>query len=469
MRWPCTAHDSAWFSAYRPNFFCYNARFVVKGANPLNTGIAKLKQYKQYKQIHSHALAPWLVWGLGATFFFCEYFARVAPSVMVDDLTSTFHVSAFALGALSSFFYFAYVGMQIPVGVLVDRYGPHRLLTIMAAVCAVASFAFARSNYLYILDLSRFVMGFAASFAFVGALKLATTWFPASKFGLLAGLTQAIGMLGAAVGDAPLSFTVESLGWRNTMIIIALIFVALAILIGVIVRDRPERIARGRIQTQKEGLLKGLWVVLKNKQTWINGAFVGMLYAPTAAFAELWGPTFLHTKYGFAITFAAFANSLIFFGWAVGGPLVGFLSDYFTRRKPILIISSVFSLALLCFIIYGPASTRHWLVFACLFAYGIANTGVAISYAVASEINPHRFAGTSVAFANMASVIIGSAFQPLIGRLLDLTWSGGLLQNGERIYQAHDFQVAFIILPACLVLAVVLGYFVKETHCQAQL
>ena len=100
-----------------------------------------------------------------------------------------------------------------------------------------------------------------------------------------------------------------------------------------------------------------------------------------------------------------------------------------------------------------------------MFLYGVFNTGVATSYALSSEINPREIAGTSVAFANMASVIIGALFQPIIGWILDLSWDGKM-QNGVPLYSTHAFQLAFLILPICLAISVVLMFFVKETYCK---
>lgn len=168
---------------------------------------------------------PWLIWALGAAFFFSEYFARVAPSVMVPELMQSFHVKALSLGALSAFFYYAYVAMQIPVGALVDRYGSHRLLTVAAALCGISCLLFSMAQTLLIAELGRLLMGFSAAFAFVGALKLATVWFPASRFGLLSGLTQALGMAGAAVGEGPISVSVAAIGWRPTMLSMGIFFV----------------------------------------------------------------------------------------------------------------------------------------------------------------------------------------------------------------------------------------------------
>ncbi len=409
--------------------------------------------------------SPWLMWGLGAALFFSEYFGRVAPSVMVPELMRDFQVTAFALGALSAFFYYPYIAMQVPVGMMVDRYGPHRLLTSTAIVCAGGCLLFAFANNLATAQLGRMLMGFGAAFAFVGALKLATNWFPPERFGLLAGLTQALGMLGAFVGQAPMAWSVAQFGWRHTLVIVAISFLFLALLIGLIVRDKPQGDKKlKQPQIIHTSLLHGLKQVLQNPQSWWNAIYAGLVYAPTAAFAELWGVSFLVNAYGIDTRTAALGIGLIFIGWGIGGPLIGWFSDRILRRKPIMYASALIGCLIMGTILYIP-NLPIPLLFALLFGYGVSNTGVATAYAVSAEINPRPIAGTSMAFANMASVIIGAIFQPIIGWLLD-KHAGVTAQVVHPVYQADDFRYALVLLPVCMLLGVFFAKLVKETHCR---
>ncbi len=180
----------------------------------------------------TRSFRPWIIWALGACFFLAEYFARVSPGVMLPNLMRSYHVDALALGTLSACFYLAYIPMQLPVGMLVDRFGPHRLLTTMAILCGLACLLFGLTTKFHLAQIARFLMGFSASFAFVGTLKLASMWFPAKRFGLLAGLTQALGMLGAVIGEAPTAIAVQHIGWRGTMFIMAAVIIVLGVFIG---------------------------------------------------------------------------------------------------------------------------------------------------------------------------------------------------------------------------------------------
>lgn len=420
----------------------------------------------KHKAAQGSSFYPWIIWSLGAAFFLSEYFARIAPGIMVPELMSAFRVNALSLGSLSAIFYAAYLFMQMPVGTLVDKFGPHRLLTITAAVCALGCFLFASADYLGLAKIGRFMMGFGASFAFVGTLKLATIWFCPTRFGLLSGLTQALGMVGAAVAAGPLAILVHHIGWRNTMWLIGLILLLLAILIGLIVRDQPKTsMIRASSQTDKKlTFWEAFFTVLRNPQSWLNAIYAGLVYAPTAAFAELWGVSYLTRVYAIERTVAANAVSCIFIGLAIGCPIAGWFSDRIRRRRPVMLATAIVSLLFMSCALYIPHLSVT-VLFILLFLYGIANAGFATSYALAGEINPRRVAGTSLGFANMASVLVGACFQPIIGWFLDMQWDGQMV-NGAAVYSPEAFRQAMMALPICLALGVIVTFFVKETYCK---
>lgn len=412
-------------------------------------------------------IQPWLIWSLGAAFFFLEYFARVDPSVIVPQLMTFFHVGAFALGSLSAFFLLPYIAMQLPVGALVDRYGPQRLLTVAAFVCGVGCLLFAVAQQLWVAELARALMGMSAAFAFVGTLKLATIWFHPRQFGLLAGLTQGVGMFGAAVGEGLFGFMVEKIGWRFALVLISTSLFVLTILIGVIVRDKRPTLLGHRVR--ESGQLKvfdGLMMVFRNKYSWRIAIYAGLIYAPTGAFAELWGPSFLHRVYGMSEQLSGLAISVIFLGLAIGGPVIGWISDRVGFRRPILVASAILSLILMSVVLYVP-HLPIVLLFVLLFFYGISNMGIALSYAVAGELNPRPIAGISIAFTNMASVLVAAALQPIIGLLLEFRWRG-LYIHGHPYYSAVDYQHAMVMLPVALVIACVMALSVRETHSQSR-
>ena len=419
------------------------------------------------KTSNSPSRLAWWIWGLAAAFYFTDYMARVAPSVMHRNLQIDFGMNEVGFATLTASFYIPYVAMQIPVGILVDRFSVRTLLTLMACITAIGCCLFGLADSLFIASMARVLIGFSAAFAFVSALRLATFWFPAAWLGLLAGLTQAVGMLGASAGQAPLSFLVSAIGWRFSMLLIAGLFIILAYLLYRNIQDQPQHgdctahLTRG---TESVNIMHGLGVILKHRQTWMNAVYAGLLYAPTAVIGESMGPAYLQYGRGLSVHAAAFSIGLIFIGWVIGGPLVGWWSDRIGRRKPFMIASAIAGMVIMTFFVFYPHMDRNYAYLLC-FLYGLTNTGVAIAYAVSTELHDRLVVGTAIAFTNMMSILIGAVMQPLVAHFMDLV-SGGRAYDVKDL-SLSDFQSGLFLLPVSSLLALLLALMIKETHAKA--
>ena len=412
---------------------------------------------------------PWIIWSLSAAFFFCEYFARVDAGVVLDQLMSALNATSGELGSLGAYFYYPYIVMQIPVGLLVDRYGPRRWLSAAAFVSAVGAMIFAVATVLMVAKAGRFLIGLGASFAFVSTIKLATIWFDQKKWGLLSGLTQGSGMLGAALGAGGFAFLVHQFTWRYAMLGVAAVLLIFSLLIYVFVRDKKAHLLSHVVSMDSVSLpiTQALKVVLCSQQSWANALYAGFLYAPTAALGEFWGMTFFHHVYSISKIDAGLMMSAIFIGWAIGGPSVGWLSDKLKTRKKLMSVSAMMSLLILSFVLYGP-TLSEWVLLLGMFLYGISNTGVALSYAVAGESHSKAVVGMSVAFTNMVSILIGAIMQPVMGLMLDHFWSGKM-EHHLRIYSRYAYHEVLFILPCALVIALLCLCFVKESYPEREL
>jgi MFS family permease len=409
---------------------------------------------------------PWVVWGLGSLFFFLMYIGRVSIDAYLDSLQQFFNVGADRVSYLQLGFMVAYVSIQIPVGALVDRFGPQRLLLLTVTLSMLSLILFAFSGVFWLAILSRIILGFSGAFAFICALKLATMWFPSSRLGLLSALTQVMGMLGAAVGVKGSDYLEILYGWQSTNLIIASSLFVLAIMIALIVREQPSSTdAKSQITSFKE-ISAGLRLVLKNPQSWFNASYAGLIYLPSIVLGELWGTMYFVNTRGLDRGDASTALSLMFIGWAIGGVTMGWLSDKIKRRKPLLYFSSISSLFVILILMYGPQTMSFTVIKLLIVVFGFLNAGLVNSYAISGEMNPRSIAGLSIAFCNMVSVLFGAIIQVIVGYMLEMKWDGKIL-NGKPIYQADDFQQAMIWLPLSLFIAFIMAYFIKETHCKS--
>lgn len=406
-----------------------------------------------------NGLLKWVIWSLAAFFYFYEILLRVSPSVMVPELMQSFSVDAAALGFLTSCFYYAYAPMQLPVGLLIDRFGAKNLLMFASIFCAFGAFIFSLSTFFLEAALGRFLLGFGSSFAFVAMVYVCSHWFPASKRALLVGLANSIGMLGAFSGQGPLGLTLQYVSWRYVVLGLGLLGFVLALLVYLFVTKESKPVGVAKHSLFKS-LFLGLKAVCKSRMTWINAVVTLLFYMTTSAFGELWGVPFLQSAYGLTKHNAGFAISMIFIGWLVGGPTIGFFSDYYQTRKTLIMGSILLTLTCLLPILYWT-SMPVVMLYMLLFFMGFFSSGELLNFTLATELHSHHVKGAAIAFTNCV-VSFGSGFiQPIVGVFLDFFWNGDKI-DGAPVYSAQEYQKAFVILPLFLLLAFFISLFVKE-------
>ncbi|CEG58488.1 Major facilitator family transporter [Legionella fallonii LLAP-10] len=417
----------------------------------------------------------WLICGLGAIFYSYEYLLRIAPSVMEHSLREHFNLNATGYGLLSSIYYFAYVPMQLPVGVLLDRFGPKRLLTIACFICVLGTFLFTGSNVFWIAATGRFLVGFGSAFAFVGVLKLATIWLPENRLAMVSGMTSALGPIGAMLGDNFLELFVDQLGWIKTLNITAFFGIVLTVVLWMGIHDKKgQHRQSGTVPSIKKGMID-LGIIIRNKQIWVNGMYGCLVYLPTTVFAELWGIPYLKHAHGLSSHAAGLANSLLFLGFIIGAPVMGYISDKLARRKFPMLFGAAGAAIIMMMILYFPGLSE-FNVQILMFLLGLLYSAQAIVFAVGRELSPGEAAGTAMAVTNMI-VMLGAMFlQPLVGRLLDFSLSthigdaavtGATIDNLQRLYTVDDYQFALSIIPLGILIAAILTFFLKETHAHA--
>ena len=401
---------------------------------------------------------PLLGWLTGALFFFYAWVLRVSPSVMVEELMRDFAVGGAAIGNLSALYFYGYAGMQIPVGLMIDRFGPRRLLAISGLVCGASCLLAAWSPTLEGVALGRFLIGASAAFSLVGAFAVAGQWFPPTQFALLGGLAMAAGMAGGVLGQAPVRLLVEANGWRPTVAATAIGGLVIAVMAIAFVRDKTR--GSGGLGS----VLGGLATVARNPQTWLislaglgaNGTLLG--------FGGLWGVPFMGAAHGLEPAKAAFVTSLLIAGWGCGAPFFGWLSGFMGRRRAPFLIGYAITLPSFLTLVYGPTLPTE-AVAALTFLAGFGGAAQIVCFATVREVNPPALAGTAIGIVNALVTGTGAIYQPLIGWLLDRAWSGTLV-GGARIYTAADYRIAFSVLVGGLLIGLCCAITMRETRCR---
>ncbi len=410
----------------------------------------------------------WLIWSCAALFYGYQFLLRVAPSVMTTELMADFQVDAAVLGLLTSFYYYAYAVFQVPVGSLLDKFGPRRLLTVAALLCTLGCLLFASSDSVMVACLGRFLIGTGSAFGFLSCMKLGTLWFPPQRIPMIIGLTLLLGTLGGMSGSYPMSFLVDGMGWRGATWATAMGGIFLAVLIVILVRDHPPRQLRDHIHDNHPhgdmtlSLREGFYAILRQGQTWLLAGYGFMMYVPLAGFADMWGVPFMVQVHHLDKQSASFATSCLYLGVGVGTPLFAYFSDRFHQFKTSLILSALGALAAFIIVVYVPELSRTT-VTSLLFLIGLMSGGQFMAYAIVCKINPLSISGMATGFQNMVCLLSGVLAQPFIGWVLDLFWEGQFT-NGSHAYSSAAFQMAMLSVIAALILAAFASFFVREVY-----
>ena len=399
-----------------------------------------------------------LGWATGALFFFYAWILRVSPSVMIDEMMRDLAVGGAVIGNLSAVYFYGYAGMQVPVGMLLDRFGPRRLMTAAALMCSVGCILFALSSGITGVAIGRFVIGAAAAFSLVGAMAVAGLWFPAQRFALLTGLAMMMGLLGGILGQAPFRLVVEALDWRGAILALAGGGVMIAAASWATVRDRPH-------ETRVRGsTFAGLGRVARNRQTWLI-AIAGLgTTGPILGFSGLWGVPYFATTLGIDRAAAASITSMMFVGWAVGAPLIGWASDHIGRRRAPLMLGLVLCTVTMTAILYVPGLSVPTLMALC-FLCGFGGASQITGFAATRENNPPALSATAIGLVNGLVTGAGALFQPLLGWLLDLNWKGEMAA-GARLYDPGAYRIALSAIVIGCVIGFICSLAMRETYCR---
>ena len=402
---------------------------------------------------------------LAALTFSYAFLQRVAPSAMVGDLMQSFGVGAAVLGNLSAIYFYAYSGLQIPIGSFLDRWGPRRMLTGSLVLAGIGSTVFSAAQGVELAYFGRLLIGIGSAVGLLGTLALAARWFPPKRFALISGCAMLMGMAGGFAGQGPFALLVAAYGWRACLFGAAFFAFALAGAIWLIVRDEPP----GRpdaVRTAPAGLLAGLREALTHRQVWALAVIISACSGPMLAFGGLWGVPYLIERYGLSRPDAALYASLALVGWAVGAPFGGWLSDAVGRRKPLLVVATAGNLSLLCLLLY-TADWPLWFAAVLMFSIGLAGAGGVTTYAYCREVSSPRIHGAAIGVVNMMAVAAGAVLQPLVGIILDLLWDGAMA-DGIRVYSESMYQLAFMSIAAYVSLGLIAVFFLRETYCRPQ-
>jgi predicted MFS family arabinose efflux permease len=394
--------------------------------------------------LSSSKAVAWSVWIIVSIFYAYQYVLRVMPNIMIDDIMTRFHISSAAFGQFSGVYYIGYSLMHLPIGIMLDRYGPKKIMTasIVLIVLGMMPLLFA-DHWLYPI-IGRVLIGMGSSTAILGVFKVVRMTFTEARFTRMLTLSVTIGLLGAIYGGGPVSYMLETLGYER---VIELFSLGGLLLAGITYWLVPD------IQSPPESqVLSDIKSVLSNSKVLLSCCFAGLMVGPMEGFADVWGSAFLRQAYGFDVTTAASLPSMIYIGMCFGGPLLSLLAERISYLPTIGFAGAVMTAAF-AFILVAPLSSMALSISFLLI--GICSSYQILAIYKTSTYVSENQAGLTTAIANMIIMIFGYAFHTAIGMTVDAF-------GGQMAASALEYGVAVIPIALCLGTAGYALLFAKE-------
>lgn len=405
--------------------------------------------------------------GISAAYL-VSYFHRSAPAVVGPEIASELGLAPASLGILGSTYFWAYAGAQLPAGLLADTWGARKTMSFFVLLAAVGGAVFALAPSLSLLSLGRFLVGLGVGFIYVPAIRIMTDWYRADELATYSGVLLAVGNIGALVSAAPLVFMMQSVGWRNAFLLVALFTVLAALFCWRVVRDKPsdmglpgpggeEATPSPAHPSEKTGLGQALAAVFSHPKFYLLGFLMFCFYGTLMSIGSLWAGGYLQHVCGLSQQTAGNIIMMFPLGMVFGCPLSGYLSDkVIASRKKILIGGAALHLTAYIPLIIIPDITESFLYVLFLW-YGITGGFFVSNFACTKEIVEPRFAGTAVGAVNVFLFSGAAFFQAVLGVVI-----GSYPRLAGGIYPPEAYRTAFLVAAASLAAAAVLFFFFKE-------
>lgn len=395
----------------------------------------------------SHPLGgrrAWSVWAVGALVYLTAFFHRTSLGVASLAAQQRFGVGATALSVFAILQLGMYLVMQIPAGIMADRFGPRRMLGAALLCMALGETLFAFAATMPLAVLGRALVGLGDAFTFISVLRLAASWFPRRRFAPLTALTAMTGALGQVGGTVPLSASLRVYGWTPTFLGTAVLSVALAVVVRCCVRDRPRAVVeRSTVSSSMAGLRQT--VAQRGTRTALWSHFT--LMSSFMVLATLWGYPYLVRGLGMAPGSARLALTLTAAAPLAVSPLMGWVAAHRPglRGRLVVSIAAVLALAWLTAVTWpgGHLPVPLAVVLVLVSATGSAASMLAFDFA--RDANPPERGGVASGVVNVGGFSAAMTASLSAGALLDA--GGG--------YDAPSFRLAFVPITAMVVLGTV--------------
>ncbi|RLP76945.1 MFS transporter [Mycetocola tolaasinivorans] len=386
----------------------------------------------------------WIVFWIGALAYMVAVLQRATMGVAGVSAVERFDATAAAFSTLAVMQLVIYAGMQVPVGVLIDRLGPRVLIIFGLIFLTAGQVILALADQLGVAVLGRILVGAGDAAIFVSVLRLISSWFTGKWVPQLSQWIGNIGQLGQVLSALPFAWVLHRFGWSPAFLSAAALCVLALVLVLATVRDRPrDAPVPPPVGTWGQSV-RELGLALRRPGTQLGFWSHFTTQSPGTVFSLLWGIPFMVYGLGYTEGFAAAMLLVVVFSGIAIGPVLGLLSARYPYRRSNIVLGLVFAIAIAwAAVLLWPGEPPLWLVIIMLVAMGAGGPGSLIGFDFARTYNPSRVLGSANGLVNVGGFSASFVIMFLMGVILDFV--GGHGGPPSAVYSLHSFRFAMII------------------------
>lgn len=406
-------------------------------------------------------IQPWLVCFVASLFFFYEFiqgnmFASIGENIMRD-----FSIKVDKMAYLSSIYYLSNVVFLFVAGMMLDRFSAKKTMIFAMLLCVLSTFFLAHTESFYMALVCRFITGIGSAFCFLGPIRIASRWFPPSRMALVTGMIVTIAMSGGMLAQYPLTKMVVYFGWRQSLILVGWLGLALLAAMAFLIKDKPKDMVLPK--HENTNVLSNAEQAYLNTQNIRAALYTSLMNMSVAVFGAMLGSLYLMQRLDVGKEDAAMVNSMLFLGAIVGGPFMGWLSDKMGLRVLPMKMGAIASLVTIMSIMYLPVSLTLMTVL--FFLLGFFTASQVISYALVAESSPPAITATAVSLISILTQGGYIVYQNLFSFILAKAGEVHLV-NQVPVYSLQSYQNGALLFPLGLCLSFLLIRRLKETYCR---
>jgi MFS family permease len=394
----------------------------------------------------------WTVWAVGLTAYLVGVMHRTSFGVAGLDAAERFDAGPAVLSGFVVLQLLVYASLQIPVGVLLDRFGARRLVVVGALTMAAGQLMLALADGLPLAILARVLVGTGDALTFISVLSVVTAWFPARRVPLMTQLTGLLGQLGQVLSALPLAALLHGPGWTTAFVSAAALGVAVAIAVLAVVRDRPPGAPAPPPAPSPREVLDGLAMSWREPGTRLGlWTHMGTQFSGTV-FALLWGVPYLVAGQGFSTGGASAMLTLLVAVGIAAGPLFGEFTARHPLRRSWLVLTVLGTTAVMWTIVLAvPPPAPPWLLVLLVVVLALGGPGSMIGFDYARTFNPHHRQGAAVGIVNVGGFVASLLVALGVGVVLGIVSPEGYTPEAFRVAWTVQYVIWAVALAGVLI------------------